>query len=212
MFRLKIVFPFLSIAVLVFGIGVFTKLQALKVSEKEQYKLSAKNSNSDTAVSYQTVAKFKTHSRKKEYRNGELISIDLAMLNKSPNPLRLLDLEYQEEIIVRDLQGNKIKSFSFYSFPSRIPSYTILNSGEYASTHLVFSVGCSKERSQFKNMEEEFNKDAFTYNGQGCIEIKESGKYLLSAKISNSDIETDKTTQTAVGTMESTPFEINVVE
>ena len=61
-------------------------------------------------------------------------------------------------------------------------------------------------------MEEDFNNNRFVNLGSGCIDIKKPGNYFIKVEVSNTYTKDDKTKKTAVGTMESSPLEITIIE
>jgi hypothetical protein len=214
--QLKRISLLVSIMTLIF---CSTKVQS---DSTKKIKSPAQPKNSVDTVDYQSVAEFKTLSRKKEFRVGELISIDVALLNKSKESTYFLDLENWGRISVFDSAHKKIaiRGGSVCAFRAR--TFNLLGSGEYDSSFFIYLIGCDDmykhNSSDWKSMEDDFNKGRFVNIGYRCIDTKKPGKYLIKAEISNGFSESsgypqkDKTKKTAVGTIESTPFEITIIE
>jgi hypothetical protein len=210
------------IIAIIFGL-LITPYLAQKTAEsntKTRDDYSSKPSSQMT-INYSAAVEFKAISRKKEYRIGELISVDLAMLNKTENPLYFLDLEDFTMISVRDIKGNSVSAGDYGSPPLRAPSFSLLNKGEYTSAHIFYLLTCKdiKEADSYNadnnfnvSMEKEFNDNRFTFLSRGCIDIKKPGKYFITMTIYNSLTAKDKTKKTAIGEMESTPLEITIIE
>ena len=213
MFKIKVILIVASIAILVsFGIVLLTRLHTVNERESKQQEQPRESENNYGAVRYQTFADFKTSSRRKQYRIGDLISFELSMRNDSPNQVRLLNIDIDNRIVVRDSQGIEIGVFAYSSFHTLSPSFSVLNAGEYVTKNLRFFAGCDRLRRQMGNKEKESRKDVIPISSNGCFELKALGKYSVSAKISNTYVESGHTIQTAVGEIESAPFEITITE
>lgn len=213
MSKLKVILLVALIAILAsLGIVLLTRWQTVNVLESEKQKPHDEAENNYGVVRYQAIADFKISSRRKQYRIGDLIPFELSMRNKSPNQVRLLDIDINNEFIVRDSQGNKIDVFSYSSFQTISPSFTIFNSGDGPIRNFQYFVGCDRLRRQMGNKEEKSGKDAISVVSSGCFEIKDLGKYSVSVQVSNTNVESGHPIQTAVGEIESTPFEITIVE
>ena len=207
--------------ILVFSLGVIFLInsQVYNISATSLPNKPLKNNlDSSNEVAYQAVAKFKVLSRKSEYRIGDLISIDMAILNKSKESVYFVDLGMKGDISVTDSNDNKIEG-GVYMRPLVFPKFNLINGGDYDSEHFIFLIGCKnvgkKYYDSYKSLdvvEEMFDKNFFVSDGDGCIKINKSGKYEIKAVISNSYAEKDNTKKTAVGKMESSPFEIKIID
>ena len=171
-------------------------------------------------IDYSSVAVFKTASRKKEYRIGDLISIDVGIFNKAEEPIYFLDLHKFATISVQDMKGNTIRA-GYYGYPLYAPDFSLVNKGSYEVSHFLFLLTCEDIRKDDSynadnnfsvSMEKRFNDDGFVNLGRGCIDIRKSGKYLITMSISNSYPQADKTKKTAIGEMVSSPLEITIIE
>jgi hypothetical protein len=202
---------------IVFGL-LMTICLSQSTSKRSNHKpevASSSEVSSQITIDYSSVAIFKTASTKKEYRIGDWISIDIAMLNKSKKSIYFLDLGMWAQILAKDSNGNKVGG-GIYSRPLMGPKFSLIGSGEYDSQTFHFLIGCDDVRKRYdysyKSMKDDFDKNRFVTYGSGCIEINKKGNYTITSEISNSYTKDDKTKKTAVGTMESTPFEIKIIE
>lgn len=182
-------------------------------SESNQHSIE----ESSDVVDYKSVASLKLASRKTDYRIGELISIDLALFNKSQKSVSFLELGRWVRLSAFDVI-NKEVDIGKYNCPLYAPKFNSIDGGQYESAHLLYLIGCEGEdiKKKFKeayvSMEDDFNKNNFVSLGGGCIEIEKPGKYSIKASISNTFTTDDKTNSTAVGEIESNTFEINIVD
>ena len=212
MSRLKVILLVALIAILAsLGIVLLTRWQTVNVLESEKQKPHDESENHYGVVRYQAFADFKISSRRKQFRIGDLIPFELSMRNKSPNQVRLLDIDIDNKFIVRDSQGNKIDVFSYSSFQTISPSFTIFNSGDGPIKNLRYFVGCDS-LSQLAKKEAESGNDGVPLVRDGCFKIKHLGKYSVSVQVSNNFVQSGHPIQTAVGEIETTPFEITIIE
>ncbi|PYV41480.1 MAG: hypothetical protein DMG06_17000, partial [Acidobacteria bacterium] len=98
------------------------------------------------SIEYERVAKFSLATRKSHYRIGEMISIDLAVLNSSEEPLFFYkDLSgAQDGLQAQDQHGNKI-DLRFWGTPSiaiASESYTLVQPGDVVVKSLLILCGC----------------------------------------------------------------------
>jgi hypothetical protein len=211
-----------SIITIIFGLLITPCLAqgTRKVNNPKHKIITSSEVSSKVTIEYSSVALFKTASRKKEYRIGESISIDLAMLNKSKEPIYFLDLGMWSHILVKDSNGNGVKAGN-YIHPLIGPKFTLVGSNDYDSSSFLYVIGCEDIRkedlynadSNFSvSLEKRFIDNRFVNLGKGCIEISKPGNYIIKAEIYNTFTEKDETKKTVVGRMESEPLEITIVE
>lgn len=209
---------FFVLVLAVFGIVGLRPTQAQSEEIKERIKklgISPVTFRPQLKIDYSKVSELIALSRKKEYYSGEMISIDINLLNNSKDPVYFRDLVRFAEIYVQDSEGKIIPvdlSANIDFFLSD-ESFTLLAGGEYAAAHISFFLGCNSEgdRSFIVKRGELFEKKPFISYGRGCIKIKKDGKYKIKAYISNDIVVTkNESYKTAAGTLESAAFEIIV--
>lgn len=164
-------------------------------------------------IDYSGAAEFKTVSRKAEYRIGELISIDMGLINISDKPINFLSLDKFAQIIIEDGKGNNIpvQPFAIADYFMSSANYTLLDSGEFDSASVLFVLGCNTKLPHLSAPRDVYNSNAFVSSGRGCIDVRKSGKYIIKASISNDLVVTkNEMYKTAIGQMESSPFELTI--
>jgi hypothetical protein len=137
------------------------------------------------------------------------------MLNKSNESIYFLDLELFGRIIAYDSSGSEI-GVNSSPYPLLAPKFNLIDVNKFDSKSFIFLIGCNEMRKGYKynyiSPKDDFDNNHFVYFGSGCLDIKKIGKYLIKAKMRNQIINLDTSKKTAVGTIESQPFEINIVE
>ena len=139
----------ISIFAFVFCLLMTTCLAQIKpeISNPEPGFITSSQATSKMTTDYSSVPKFKTVSRKKEYRIGVLISIDIAMLNKSNDSIYFLELGRWASILVRDSNGNEITAGN-YIHPLIGPKFNLIGSGDYDSSSFLYLIGCDDIRKE----------------------------------------------------------------
>lgn len=190
------------------------------------------------AVDYERVAKFKLASRKTTYRFGEMISVDLAILNVDSNPIFLM---IPSSVVVRllayDANGNEVRVGEYFVYQLGISAemYELVEPHGLVTGSLNLLIGC-EERDAFvkaaseladKILEsrpvsdfrlpnyEKFERNLFITWGDACLRIPRPGTYSIMAEIRNEHVvgsPCEPGVRTAVGTIRSTPLKISVIE
>lgn len=183
---------------------------------------------------YANVAKFKLASRKTEYRQGEMISVDMAMLNISKSP-----------VFFRKLSGNALTFSVSYEKEAATPllpnlivlegivsqSFRLVETNKLTTGSYQVLAGCdSGGEKSFSKVQEKmlkelppgrdadkivFEKDLFITWGDACLLIKRPGTYTITVEAHNNYVvksPCEPNIKTAVGTIQSTPLTITITE
>ena len=173
-------------------------------------------------VEYKRVAKFGLATRKSHYRIGEMISIDLAVLNNSEEPLFFYKdfSDTQDGLQAQDQHGNKI-DLRFWVIPSiaiASESYTTIKPGDVVVKSLLVLCGCNLPEllNYDQSMEELYDSlENRTEVFEACLAATKAGRYTISAKLENHHVvhsDGEPNFKTAVGMMRSQPLTITIWE
>jgi hypothetical protein len=193
------------------------------------------NERPERGVQYAAVALVRLASRKTTYRMGEIFSVDLALLNVSDKPVRLLKSlsSYPADILtVRDENGTavQINPYNVFSLVIVPDDFALLRPGEMFAISLHLLAGCKdKELVDFDQSRQEFNKavtegrteyqrgmferNLFVNWGDACLHLSRPGKYAITAQIRNDYVVISASNQkikTAVGSIQSAPLTITI--
>lgn len=169
----------------------------------------------DLAIKFQDVAQLKIGSRKSMFHMGEMITIDIALLNTSPQPLffrKLSDLD----INATSSAGQKM-TVQRYGVPERamVPAaFVRLSPGEIVVNSFQLLVGCDRRAFTQTSGEDDrtvFDRGLFLNWGDACLPNPESETYMLSIKLRNNFVVLPSRTEklrSAVGTINSNSLEI----
>ena len=189
----------------------------------------------DLGADYSRVAKFKLGSRKSTYHIGELISIDLAIINLSDTPVFFHDLSRPLlELNARDEKGVDvlINDYTTALEATSPKAYRQIDPGHLVFASFQLVAGCTNdlytfleemhkldieqfgrgEAAYFKGL---FERDLFVNWGQACFAVKKPGKYTMTAEQSNDTVLVSPgrlKVKTAVGTLRSSPLTLTIVE
>lgn len=190
----------------------------------------------DLVVDYARVAKFKLASRKTTYRVGEMISIDLAIMNVSDAPVFFHKLGRPSlELRAQISNGASVSINTYYTvLEGTVPrSYQRVEPGHILSDTFQLLAGCDDsdlkayfqetsklqeeehrggERVFFKGL---FERALFVNWGEACLAINSPGKYSIMAAQSNDSVlvsSNKRRVKTAVGTMHSSPLTLTITE
>jgi hypothetical protein len=185
-------------------------------------------------VEYDRVAIFKLAARKTKYNIGEMISIDLAMLNTFYEPVFLKRISPVAVMLtVTDEKGTKVGAWGYEVYQLGVSKelYTLLNPGEILVGSFQLFTDCEQHRkymetrnqllnntNQLMGSSEDkliFEKNLFINWGDACLNPAKPGKYTIIAEADNNHIigsSCEPNTKTAVGTIRSMPLTITISE
>jgi|ERR1035437_557392 hypothetical protein len=186
-------------------------------------------------VDFADAAELKLATRKGAYHPGELITLDLAILNRTKGPIFFHNLDYPSVALrVSDDKGKEIavqhyatvlEGISAKSFDLRHPNTILINS-------IQLLVGCnSKELLKFQRARSDlteserkepgsyerrlFEQDLFVSWGDACLDLSHPGSYSVVAQITNENVvksDCEPNVRTAIGTIRSKPLVISLFD
>jgi hypothetical protein len=177
----------------------------------------------DLSIPYSRALRFKLASRKRQYHFGEMISIDLAVMNISANPIFLDDLRYAE-FEVQDKSRPEV-SLLPYLFVERnvLPEmFSLLGSNTFAVKTVHVLAGCDQHAFKMRNIaladtkdKEVFENDLFVDWGWGCLNASTAGTYTITARLTTNHVlvsPSQPNLKTAVGVIRSEPLTIVIAK
>ena len=179
------------------------------------------DSRPDLAASFADVAKLKIVARKTNYHIGEMITLDIALLNTSSRQLfvhKLSELQFN----VRNSIGKSI-TVQAYGVAERalVPtSFVSLPANEMILRSFQLLVGCDKRAFEQSTSAEHdssmvFGKGLFLSWGDACLPIDQAQTLTISAEVKNAFVVSSSAKEknkTAVGTINSNYLELRIDE
>lgn len=183
-------------------------------------------------VDYSQVAKFKLISRKKTYHLGEMISLDLALLNISGSKIFFRKLsDFNITLAVRDEKGSTVEIWSYTIDLEAVvsDSYVVVDPDSIITWTYQLISGLKENDELEKYIEakhslykegrlnpdkERFNRGLFLNIGRGALDISNPGVYTITATATNDYVVVspcEGNPKTAVGKIISAPLEITIV-
>jgi hypothetical protein len=169
------------------------------------------------------VSSFKIASRKTHYHLGEMIDVNLAILNTSDRTLYFRRL-YNAEVYSSSGTDKKKKTLE-YIMKEVMPTpetYTLLDQHKMFSASYQLLAGCDQRafqhaRAQLAAKESRviFEKELFLSWGNSCLPVTRPGVYSLTFVVSNWFVVVPSSgvaVQTGVGTLESNPLTITITK
>ena len=184
-------------------------------------------------IPYSDVAKLRLASRKESYRVGEMISLDLALLNISKTDVyfhRLRGAQFSLEAVDRNGAEVRVTPSLVWSELVLPESYTLVTPGQIILGSVQLLAGCNVDgASEFESAQHKldedvrlrgqkydealFDRNLFVNWGDACLGIDGPGSYRVFIEISNRHViaSTRKSDRkTATGTLRSNPLEISI--
>jgi hypothetical protein len=186
-------------------------------------------------IEYSRAAKLKLASRKTSYRVGEMINLDIAILNTTNKQIFFHKLSGpQITLRVFDEKGSAVSvTPSIIALEGVVPqSYSLLGPGEIIVGSIQMLAGCNVEgasafdearqklaedvrRNQAKYDEAVFERNLFINWGDACLRIPRPGTYNVVVEVTNQHVivsAREPNVKTAVGTTRSIPITITISE
>lgn len=174
----------------------------------------------DLAVSYMNAAKFKLASRKTTYRLGEMISLDMALLNTTNSPV-YFDRLLQPNFLVRDRKGQAVDLVP-YAIAELAPTpdlFVLTEAGEILTKSIQVLVGCNRKSAEDMDPQLEskrvFERNGFVNWGDACLRVNRPGSYTIIVEQGNQRVvvsAAEPGAKTAVGVISSTPLTITIIK
>lgn len=188
----------------------------------ERPRVTRASNRPDLGADISQVAKFKLASRKAEYRLGEMITIDAAMLNVADAPVFFRELTMVMRLQALNSKGEKAEVVQ-YVIPLMVASpdsYSLLKPGEMTADSYDILAGCddrhfdiSKEQFGVQDDRAAFERDRFVTFGQACLDVTRPGTYTLTATVNNDFVMVSPAGtpyKTAAGKISSIPITITI--
>lgn len=176
----------------------------------------------DLSLQYADAGKLKLASRKTKYRLGEMISLDLAMLNTTTTPVffhRLVQPNFH--VTARRRGPVDIVPYLIIEPMPDTDLYTLLPPGEIMTKSFELLAGCDKQavenigKGLDKTSKDFFEEDRFVNWGDFCLRINRPGIYTITVEQVNSNVvitANEPNAKTAIGTLRSTPLPIEIIK
>jgi|RhiMethySRZTD1v2_1073278.scaffolds.fasta_scaffold01968_11 hypothetical protein len=194
----------------------------MKVSVTEN-SLEASEKRPDLGMDYTKVSKFKLASRRTSYRLGEMISLDVALLNTSKIPV-FFHKFLQPNFYVQGSRGQSkpLLPYILIEAPTSLDSYILLQPGEMTTRSFALLAGCDKRASDNmarglneKDSTRQFEENRFVNWGDLCLSARHPGSYSITVEQGNDLVvvtANSSNAKTAVGVARSNKFTINIVK
>ena len=202
-------------------IALFTVCIVLAVavsgnSQSQDIRIGPANQHPGNSTTYAASARLKLASRKTTYRFGELMSLDIAILNTSQSSLFLFS-DFEPKFRVWDEKGKEVH-VTPYGVSERVvdaSSFTLTEANDFIVNSSLILIGCDKGTfaSPSQNLET-FNHNRFVNRGVGCLDTNVRGTYSITAELTNRSVvlSPDTDAKTPVGTIKSDTLILQVTE
>jgi hypothetical protein len=171
------------------------------------------------ATDWQKVAQLKLAARKGNFYNGEMINIDIAMMNQSSEDIFFRSIN-SPSFVVTDEAGKSIAVVPYVvrEFTYTTDLFELVRPSDIVTQSFALLAGCDQrafdQMSSNSSSRELFDKNLFLNWGDSCVQIAGLGTYFLTAEFNNNMVRTSSNpkTRTAVGTIRSAPLKITIVQ
>lgn len=174
----------------------------------------------DLSVLLDTIGSVKLASRKTRFSEGEVMLLDVALLNKSN-----LDYIFPSVVSIslhaQDQKGNEI-IVNNYSLTETTTTYKVLKSKRIETKTFELHIGCPKSLFSTrdllwnaKNDAEIFEKNLFISMGDACIGVNRPGIISIFANLENrSVLVSDQHTgmKTGIGVLRSSKLQLTIIK
>jgi hypothetical protein len=230
--KLRVALIFVASLIMTADVLVSARASQRRKSEPKRY-VYERTARPGSEIEYPRAVKFKLGSRKSTYRRGEIITLDLAMLNVSGRNLFLHKMVMPNVSLRVRSDGANAARISTYLLvlEAVVPgSYEYVGKDQLISGSLQILVDCSlrektRDRSlqhlqetQANNSAQDkavFENDLFVSWGDACLSLPGPGHYTITAEMTNEFVivsAEEPRAKTAVGTIESAPLTIVIEE
>lgn len=178
----------------------------------------------DLTLPISEVSSLKIASRKSSYRIGEMIRIDIAILNRSNLPLYVRNLSWASLSLLEANESRPIP-INRYMLIDRLVTpegFEILMPGEFAERSVdILSVCDPRAFEQTYPSEDadaetrQFEQGQFINFGNACLKDLKGGTYKFTAVLQNGYVVISQKTlnhKTATGSIISAPLVISIIE
>lgn len=171
------------------------------------------------ATDWQEVAELKLVARKNTFHVGEMINVDIAMMNQSSEEIFFRSIN-SPSFVATDEAGKSIAVVPYVvtEFTYTTDLFKLVRASDIETQSFALLAGCDQRafdqmKSNSSNREL-FDKNLFLNWGDSCLQVAEPGTYFLTAEFKNDKVRTSSTgkTRTAVGTIRSAALKITIVQ
>lgn len=213
-----------GITVCIFLLGALTiktgnGLGSAQTIKNNRWVESAK-SRPDLSVKFDSVAQLKIAVRKSTFHIGEMIDLNIAVLNSSKKGV-FFPLMLDPQIDVQSPSDESVK-VRLYGTAERtmVPSsFTLLAPSEADTASFQLLAGCDRRAFSKSNSADNdriaFDENLFVNWGRACLSLTRPGTYVLTAEIHNDYVIVSRRhedTKSAVGKIRSNPLTITIVD
>jgi hypothetical protein len=171
------------------------------------------------ATDWHKVAQLKLVARKGTFHSGEMINIDIAMINQSSEEIFFRSINFPS-FVVTDEAGNSIAVVPYVvrEFTYTTDLFELVRPSDIVTQSFALLAGCDQrafdQMSSNSSSRELFDKNLFLNWGDSCVQIAGLGTYFLTAEFNNNKVRTSSNPKirTAVGTIRSAPLKIKIVQ
>ena len=211
----------LSSLMILFGLPP-TVGQVANVDEPVRQVVSSEKSP-DLAADFSQVARLKLASHKAIYRLGEMLLLNVAMLNAANKPIFVEKIS-RPQLYLYDEQGRGLKIVPYIIVCLAIgpDSFELLEPNLMTSESIQLLVGCNDKpfdqmNSSLDDKDDKriFENNLFINYGRACLNVTRPSTYTIKARLSNDYViesPGEPNIKTAVGSIESEPLTIQIIE
>ena len=192
--------------------------------ETREESIESAKARPDLGADYSSVARFKIASRKQTYHMGEMISLDLAMLNLSKEAVLFFPLS-ASRFHLQDEKGEEVRLTPYIVTAMSIGpnGYSLVEANNMVADSYPVTAGC--DRRAFDKMISAtddnasdvtvFNDNRFVNWGRACLNVVRPGTYVIWAEAQNNYVVVPSgknSPKTAIGKIRSNALEITIVK
>lgn len=213
----------LSICLLLIMAHVGALFSAPRASQPENnyQRVERAKARPDLAAQLDGVAELKIATRKSTFHVGEMITLDVALLNTSTQPLffrKLSDLRIKAQTAAGEQMY--IQSYGVADRVIIPDSFTLLSQNEVLLHSFQLLAGCDKRAfNQMQSANKDnltlFKNNLFLNWGDACLTAALPGTYIFSVEAINEHVliaPRVRKTKTAVGKLSSNQLEITIIK
>jgi hypothetical protein len=177
----------------IFIFGVYLITPCLGLAQTRDIILEDANKRPDLATDIAKAAELKIAVRKNTYSIGEMLILDIAMLNLEQNNDIYLPPIKKVELTITNQKGQSILIPYFLKTTSQ--SVASINQNRLETDTVMLLIGCTEKPFQINSelsseysSERVFKKNLFLTWGDACLDVKAKSKIKIDAKIENNSV------------------------
>lgn len=203
---------------IILGASVVAQTKRGKVGDGHS-RVERSASRPDLATKLDEVAELKIASRKSVFHLGEMMTLDIALLNTSSYPLFFRKLsEVRVNAITPSAQDNMVQEYGVADRAIVPTAFVRLAPGEIIVRSFQILAGCDKRAfAQISSSEDNdrtvFNRGLFLNWGDACLPNTQPETYTVSVEMANDFVLLPSRvikSKTAVGTIKSNSLQLTI--